>query len=260
MSRDGAARLVLRTSEGVEFAYTIATPLRRFLALSIDLALVGIVVSMINTALAVFGLLAPDLVGLVSTVAGFVVSIGYFIQQESRRRGRTVGKQVMGLRVLDTRGRRLTLVQVVLRNLLRTLDQLPLFYLVGGAAAALSPRGQRLGDLAAGTVVVCEDRGRLAVRAEDPEPERYNSLRAAPHLAKRLRQALAPAEYKLACAALARRDALDPEARLRVFAGLAAHLRGLAPFPPELLEGVGDERFVRNVVEVVADHEAPQLR
>lgn len=251
MSEVAPLRLELRTAEGVVFGHVLATPVRRFLAVLVDLAVVLFVVFLVATFASLVGLVLADLAGLVYALGAFAVWVGYGIVLEARWRGRTLGKALMSLRVLDARGRRLRLDQVILRNLLRVVDQMPALYLVGGAASVLSPRAQRLGDLVAGTVVAWEERERLARLPERDPAERYNSLREHPVQAKRLRQALTPAELRIACAALARRDELDPEARLAVFGAIAGRFRDLVAFPPGALEGIADERLVRNVVEVV---------
>ena len=66
-----------------------------------------------------------------------------------------------------------------------------------------------------------------------------------------MRQAVSPGEARAAWSALARRDQLDADARVRLFADLAAHFRSLAAAPAEVAEGVADEQFVRNVVDVL---------
>jgi hypothetical protein len=81
--------------------------------------------------------------------------------------------------------------------------------------------------------------------------EKYNSLRAHAPAVARLRQAVSPAEARAAWSALARRDQLEAEARVRLFAELAGHFRAVAAAPAEVAEGVADEQFVRNVVDVL---------
>jgi hypothetical protein len=130
------------------------------------------------------------------------------------------------------------------------VDGLPMAYLVGGIACLVSQRAQRLGDLAANTIVV-----RLA-QPRQPDLEqllagKFNSLRAHPHLEARLRQRVSPAEAAAALQALVRRDELDPAARVQLFAELAAHFKSLVEFPPESVEGIADEQYVRNVVDVL---------
>ena len=71
-------------------------------------------------------------------VVYFVISVAYAIVLEWRWRGQTIGKRLLGLRVMDVHGLRLQLPQIALRNLLRLVDMLPLFYLVGGLACVFS--------------------------------------------------------------------------------------------------------------------------
>jgi uncharacterized RDD family membrane protein YckC len=206
--------------------------------------------SVLRVGLGLLNLLSEDVAGLVGTVAYFLLSQGYRIAAEWWWQGQSIGKRSLRLRVVDARGLRLTFAQVVLRNLLRIVDGLPLFYLVGGCASLLNARGQRLGDLAADTLVVWEP----------PEPlpdfsklrgEKYNSLRQFAPAVARLRQSVLPAEARAAWRALARRDELDAEARVRLFAELAAHFAALGAVPAEAVDGLSPEQFVRNVVDVL---------
>ena len=103
----------------------------------------------------VVGFLSWNLAGAFSTLAYFVISIGYGIACEWGWRGQTIGKRFFRLRVVDVEGMRLQFNQIVTRNLLRFVDALPAAYFVGGLACWFSPKCQRLGDLAANTVVIC---------------------------------------------------------------------------------------------------------
>jgi hypothetical protein len=78
-----------------------------------------------------------------------------------------------------------------------------------------------------------------------------NFLRQQPHLEARLRQQVSPAEAAVALQALLRRDDFDPQARIELFAELARHFRRKVEFPPEDIEGVSDEQYLRNVVDVL---------
>lgn len=80
------------------------------------------------------------------------LGIGYYIVCEAAT-GATLGKRMVGIRVVDEDGDRVTLGSAVIRNLLRLVDAL-FFYLVGFLFAVTSSRGQRLGDRAAHTIVV----------------------------------------------------------------------------------------------------------
>ena len=250
MSADRVHVLRVRTPEGVAFTFRLASPVLRAGALIIDWMAVSAAWSVVAGAVSLLHILSADVAGMAATLGYFALSQGYGIATEWLWRGQTIGKRVLRLRVVDARGLRLTFSQVVLRNLLRFVDGLPLFYLVGGVAALVSARGQRLGDLAADTLVVWEP--------AEPVPdfaalrgEKYNSLRAHAPAVARLRHAVSPAEARAAWSALVRRDQLDADARVRLFAELAAHFRARAQAPAEAAEGVADEQFVRNVVDVL---------
>lgn len=90
---------------------------------------------------------------LVAGLLGLVVANLYHIVLEGRR-GRTVGKRVVGIRVAMADGGRPTVRAATIRTLARFADWLPAGYLVGFVAMALTEHRQRLGDLAANTVVV----------------------------------------------------------------------------------------------------------
>ena len=127
---------------------------------------------------------------------------------------------------------------------------LPGLYLVGGIACLLSRRAQRLGDLAASTVVVYN------LKPAEPDLDqllagKFNSLRQHPHLEARLRQRVSPDEARLALQALVRRDELDPAARVTLFSELAEHFKSLVAFPPETIEAMPDEQYIRNVVDIL---------
>ena len=150
----------------------------------------------------------------------------------------------------DAQGLKLNFNQIALRNLLRWIDLLPAFYAVGGAACLFNPRSQRLGDIAAGTIVIRNplarqpDLDQLAV-------DKWNSLREYPHLAARLRQRVTPRTAALTVDAITRRQELEPAKRVALFHELAGYFREVTPFPPEATEGVGDEQYVRNVADVL---------
>ena len=80
---------------------------------------------------------------------------------------------------------------------------------------------------------------------------KFNSLRQFPHLAARLRQNVTPAEADIALQSLLRREEFDPVARVELFGELAAHFRAKVEFPAEANDGVADEQFLRNIVDVI---------
>ena len=242
--------LRIRTPEGIVFSQLLAGPVTRFLAWFVDLLCIMGLLTAASFALGALGILGPNLAGAFATLAYFAISVGYGMTCEWAWRGQTVGKRLFRLRVVDADGLRLQFNQIVTRNLLRFVDSLPAVYFVGGVACWLSPHCQRLGDLAANTVVI------RSPRVTEPDLDqllagKFNSLREHAHLAARLRQRVSPAEAALALQALVRRDGFDPAARVELFAELAAHLKAKVAFPPQATDGVTDEQYLRNVVDVV---------
>jgi uncharacterized RDD family membrane protein YckC len=240
----------VHTPEGVAFSYRIASPVLRGGALVIDKGVIIAAYSFLAIGIRFLGIVSADVMGLVMTLAFFLLAEGYHIACEWLWGGQSVGKRLLRLRVVDRGGLRLSFYQVAVRNLLRFIDALPVLYLVGGCAAFLSANGQRLGDLVAGTLVIWQPPETLP-EVEILAGEKYNSLREHGPVVARLRQAVAPAEARLAWLAVARRNGFEAEVRVRLFSDIAAHFRQVARAPDGLLDGVADEQFVRNVVDVL---------
>lgn len=242
--------LQIKTAEGVVFSQLLAGPVTRFMAWLIDAMCIGAALTILGYVLGFLGLINADIAGALSALAYFVLSIGYGMAFEWAWRGQTVGKRLFRLRVVDVEGMKLQFNQVAVRNLLRFVDSLPAFYFLGGLTCWFNSKSQRLGDIAANTIVVRNP------RVTEPDLDqllagKYNSLRQYPHLAARLRQRVSPQEAAIALAALMRRDELDLVARVELFAELAAHFREKVAFPDDASDGVTDEQYVRNVVDVV---------
>lgn len=245
-----ANRMSIRLPEGVEFSLRLAGPLTRFMAWFIDMTCISAIMSILGIIVALLKLVSQDVAAAMFALTYFVVTLGYSILLEWMFRGQTIGKRVLRLRVMDASGMRLKFGQVVIRNLLRFVDMLPALYLFGGIFCFFSSRSQRLGDLAANTIVVRQSEP-VQPDLEKMMEGKFNSLRAHPHLAARLRQKVEPAQAALMLRALLRRDEMDAESRLQFFEKAAAELRKLVPFPDEVMEALSDEVHVRNVVDVV---------
>jgi uncharacterized RDD family membrane protein YckC len=86
----------------------------------------------------------------------FMLHWAYFTLFEALWDGRTPGKRMMRLRVIQQNGRSLTFFESMIRNLIRIVDALPSFYAVGIISVFATKRQQRLGDMAAGTIVIHE--------------------------------------------------------------------------------------------------------
>ena len=245
-----ANHLTIRTPEGIVFSFLLASPVTRFLAYAVDLACISALTMVARILINVLELVSLDFGAAAGIVIFFVLQIGYAMTCEWCWRGQTVGKRLLHLRVMDAQGLRVQFSQIAIRNLLRAVDMLPSFYLLGGVVAWFSPKTQRLGDLAASTVVI------RTPRIEQPDLEqvaagKFNSLRQHPHLEARLRQKISPVEAGMALQALLRRDEFEPVSRAELFARLGGHFRALVEFPPDAVEGITDEQYLRNVVDVV---------
>jgi uncharacterized RDD family membrane protein YckC len=248
MSKTNA--LLIKTPEGIVFSQLLAGPITRFTAWLVDLVCLLVLTSAIGMVIGLLSVVSFGIAQAIQIILFFLISIGYRIVLEWHWRGQTIGKRLLRLRVVDAQGLRLQFSQIAIRNLLRFVDAFPLFYLVGGVACLVSRRAQRLGDFAANTVVI------RAPKLTEPDLEqlfsgKYNSFREHPHLEARLRQRVPAAEASLALQALLRRDQLDPVARVELFSDLAGHFRSKTQFPAEATDGITDEQYVRNVVDVL---------
>lgn len=247
MALGKTTELKIQTPEGVEFSLPLAGPVTRCAAWAFDLVVILALFQLIAQFLRILSIIAGDMAMALSVALQFVVMVGYGIFLEWFWSGQTIGKRLMKLQVIDEKGLTLKLNQIILRNLFRVLDSLPLFYMVGGLSCLLSSRAQRLGDLAAGTLVVR--------RIEIAEPEmdelmggEENSFKEYPRLEARLRQRVLPDEVRLAVDAVLRRNDLTLKDRLSVFSELADFFRSKVEFPEEVTHGLSDEQYVRNVV------------
>jgi uncharacterized RDD family membrane protein YckC len=152
------ATVRLKTPERIVFEYPLGGPFRRFTAYIVDLCLLALLVVGAATISLMLSLGAASGLGP-ALVAYFLLSWGYGAFCEGVLNGQTPGKRALGLRVVSERGVPINGAQAVLRNLVGTVDGLvPFFFLLGLSSMLLSRKFQRLGDLAAGTMVIVEPR------------------------------------------------------------------------------------------------------
>lgn len=169
----------------------------------------------------------------------FAVQFGYHVLFETLASGRTPGKRWTGLRVVTTGGGPVSFLTSVVRNLLRVVDFLPGFYGVAIVSVLASKRNQRLGDIAAGTLVVRE---RLGPRPKRRRRWRRRRGRAA-ELAAQLRptsdagtwdvSSVTAEELATVRRFLERRTTLTPQSRSRLAHDLAVRLRPKVVGPPD---------------------------
>jgi uncharacterized RDD family membrane protein YckC len=169
---DCVVRLV--TPERIIVVHPLAGPFRRFAAYLIDLGVLALMIALLllgSFFLAILSGGSGAVMGL-TLVVFFILSWGYGTFCEGFFNGRTIGKACLGIRVVSDRGIPISGAQAVLRNLVGAIDgPVPFFFQIGLASMTLSPRFQRLGDLAAGTMVVREERTHRRGFARVKEPE-----------------------------------------------------------------------------------------
>ncbi|HEX7086931.1 MAG TPA: RDD family protein [Vicinamibacterales bacterium] len=235
-------KLTIDTPEQIALELPLAGVGSRFLALAIDTLIQAVVLvallliaSGVSPAAARLGVSPGWWVPALLLLAAFALFYGYFLLFEALDHGRTPGKRFVGLRVIGDDGRPMAVQQAVVRNLVRVVDSLPAAYGIGIAAALLSPRSQRLGDMAAGTVVVRE--ARLSAAGATAPPARPRGARLG---ASRLDAD----EIRVIETFLQRRDGMDPDVRQRAAAAIAARVRQRLALPP----GGSDEALLEQVL------------
>ncbi len=176
----------IETPEHIRFRYQLAGPGRRMMAYAIDLMIRAIIVIIVAIILSMTSMFMFDgfSTGAVLLLM-FALEWGYYVLLESLWSGRTPGKKAMGLRVVKEGGYPTGFLDIVLRNLLRAADFLPICYAIGLTVMGLDPRFRRLGDMVAGTVVIVEDRARLGhglVVSPPPTAAELDAIPARPDL------------------------------------------------------------------------------
>jgi uncharacterized RDD family membrane protein YckC len=138
------------TPEGIELTLRLAGPVPRALAWSVDLALRAAIVLVVMTLASQLGRAGWGVVLLAAFFVEWLLPAWF----EAQMRGQTPGKRLFGIAVLNDDGTPLRWPGALTRNLLRAVDFLPLMYGFGLVTMLLNRDFKRLGDLAAGTVVV----------------------------------------------------------------------------------------------------------
>ena len=195
---------IIETPENVNLHRRLAGIGSRFLAGLLDTLLIAglyavLVILLIVANLNPFGV-HPDLTDTVGMVlfavlilCAFLIYWGYFILFETWLNGQTPGKRKMKIRVVQQEGAAVTLNAIIVRNLLHAVDFIGL-YAVAGVSMFITRKSQRLGDLAAGTVVVSEEIRDYAAQSDKKQRLLDNVSLPMAHLAS---TGLNPEEYRL---------------------------------------------------------------
>jgi uncharacterized RDD family membrane protein YckC len=147
------------TAEKVPFTYRVAGLGSRFLAYLIDASLLLLLFIAAAMLLSPLDAMQPGLGSAATFVWMFVLTFSYFPAFEWLWLGQTPGKRAIGIRVIQERGTGISFFQAAVRNLVRWVDSLPWIfvagcYTLGFGVAACHAKNRRLGDWAAGTLVV----------------------------------------------------------------------------------------------------------
>ncbi|HKH48554.1 MAG TPA: RDD family protein [Thermoanaerobaculia bacterium] len=246
------AERVILTPEHVPIRLTPAGLGSRFIAVLIDFFLAIAVIALLAR---LFETLLPlGLARAVLTTCSFIVLTGYHIWFEVRHQGRTLGKRMAGLRVVDGRGLPITLEQSFVRNIVRVLDFAPVFYGVGGLVSLIDRDNRRLGDILADTLVV-QERTPLVPQGDLRLDRRYNTL-SAPALRRRIRQRVSLEEREFLLTLCLRADRLTESARYDLMEKVGDHYRKrLDIFDPHL----SNENLVRDLTAMLYGGESPPM-
>jgi len=164
--------LDIQTPENVAFGYQVAGIGSRFLASLLDTLIVGLLQIVILVVLTLVirafdsSAFADQISAWVYAIFGLVAAIfywGYYVFFEMLWSGQTPGKRWVGLRVIRSDGTPITLSEALIRNLARLVDFLPAAYGIGIVTMFIDKQSRRLGDLAAGTLVV-QDRAPITMQ------------------------------------------------------------------------------------------------
>ena len=235
--------LTVTTPEGLEVELALAGVGSRFASALIDFLLELVAFAAVALLLARF---ASEAVAVaIGSLAFFAVIFGYHVLFETLASGRSPGKRALGLRVVRLGGAPVRFKDSGVRNIVRLVDLLPpVTYGVGAAVILVTRRNQRLGDLAAGTIVVRERRGgrRGAARPEAVEalPEGVECWDVS---------AVTSEDLVAVRRFLERRTGIEAAARSRLAAELAARLR---PKVAAAADNGADERFLEGVAAAKA--------
>jgi uncharacterized RDD family membrane protein YckC len=239
------------TAEKVPFTYRVAGLGARFLAWSVDILLIGL----LGFVGAMFGSvmegLRPGLGAAVVALWLFALMWGYFLCFEWLWSGQTPGKRLLGIRVIHERGTSISFFHAAVRNVLRVVDSLPWFlflglYGIGFGIALCHPKQRRLGDWAAGTLVVHVERKARPIQTVYQGDE--ESKRREMQVRQRLVQLNRDQKQTLLDLCL-RRDQLRLSDRAQLFHAVAEYLRTQLHLMPE--EHQSDEKFILQLAGIL---------
>ena len=238
------SELTIITPEHVHIRLEPAGAGSRFLAIVIDSTL-SFAISLTIGGILMRALPTGAAMAFFVTIQ-FVVTWGWHLYFEVRKQGRTPGKRMLRIRVVDARGLPVTLYQSLVRNITRVLDFAPAFYGLGAIVTLLSPTHRRLGDIVADTIVV-RDAQPLVYEGKLAAVRRFNSLRT-PRVQRLIRHRITLEEREFLLTLCLRADRMSPAARYDLFEEVANVYRQKLAIEEERMSG---ENLVRDLTAVL---------
>jgi uncharacterized RDD family membrane protein YckC len=255
-------RYIVDTPENISVSYGVAGIGSRFLAGIIDTFLIGLIYFVFSLSLGYIRTTFEDWSSVfvaIILILMFLVFWGYYILFELLWNGQSPGKRAVGLRVVHTGGRPISFVGSAIRNLVRVVDFLPSMYGVGVVSMFVDGRSRRLGDLAAGTLVIKEER----VVTLESLTEHHNNAQyllplkpgqPLPTLELQQVDQLKMEEFELIHDFLTRRSRLSSSSRARLarqLAGLVYERLQLTPnnYPEAVLEYVATQFRIYQTIQ-----------
>ncbi|MBU7048506.1 MAG: RDD family protein [Theionarchaea archaeon] len=224
----------LQTAENVPVHYDIATAGSRCAAVLVDYGIILLILLGLGSLTYLFermgDVLSSYFIALFYLLVG-TLSWAYFVINEMLFDGRSVGKRMLGLRVIKEDGSPIDLVDSLTRNFIRFADLLPGTYLVGFVTMMFNERFKRLGDFAAGTLVV-RTRPVFLDSLELEETPYDDVVQNSPYLSQ-----ITPEEYQLLRDYLTQRYRLLPYRSYVIAETLAARMAEKLQIEPP--KGVG---------------------
>ena len=147
-------RVTIATPEGVTLELVLAGLGSRFMARLLDTLIQLTIIFALTLGIGALAVFTPGVALAVFAILSFLVLFIYDVPFELLNNGRTLGKMAAGIRVVGQGGRPVGAFGSCTRNVLRIADFLPVFYVTGVCTIMTTKHDQRLGDLAAGTLVV----------------------------------------------------------------------------------------------------------
>jgi uncharacterized RDD family membrane protein YckC len=232
-------RITIATPEGVDLELTLAGVGSRFISALVDFMLQIVLLVGVSGVGAAVGAFGSGFGAVIVFLASFLIFAAYDVLFEVFASGRTPGKRLNGLRVVRVDGSPVTFFTSAIRNVLRLVDILPGPYLVGIVTILVTRQNQRLGDVAAGTLVVRE-------RTEQPSLRELRAAQTQPVPATYAWDVTAVSADELTAVRsfLARRYELTWAARYRLADDLAGALR---PKVVGAHENLGSEVFLEKL-------------